>query len=109
MSCYFYFVLLPLGPEVSVMLYPCILCVALLMDLFVLCVYELFGETIRNMIIYLLLLYAFRDQWKECGDSNFQIFSQNCQFHHRRLESFGHFHVLVIYHSEHYGLFFGPY
>ena len=38
MSCYFYFVLLPLGPELSVMLYPCILCVALLMDLFVLCV-----------------------------------------------------------------------
>ena len=31
---------------VSVMLYPCI---ALLMDLFVLCVCELFGETIRNM------------------------------------------------------------
>ena len=31
------------------MLYPCILCVALLMDLFVLCVCELFGETIRNM------------------------------------------------------------
>ena len=38
MSCYFYFVLLLLGPELSVMLYPCILCVALLMDLFVLCV-----------------------------------------------------------------------
>ena len=40
MSCYLYFVLLPLGPEfvVSVMLYPCIVCVALLMDLFVLCV-----------------------------------------------------------------------
>ena len=39
---------------VSVMLYPCMLCVALLMDLFVLCVAcltvcELFGETIRNM------------------------------------------------------------
>ena len=38
-----------------VMLYPCILCVALLMDLFgiVCCVFdsfcELFGETIRNM------------------------------------------------------------
>ena len=32
-SCYFYFVLLPLGLEfvASVMLYPCILCVALLM------------------------------------------------------------------------------
>ena len=41
MSCHFYIVLLPLGPEllcvVSVMLYPCILCIALLMDLVVLC------------------------------------------------------------------------
>ena len=34
---------------VSVMLYPCILCVGLLMNLFVLCVSELFGETICNM------------------------------------------------------------
>ena len=33
----------------SVMLYPCILCVALLMDLFVLYVCELFCETISNM------------------------------------------------------------
>ena len=38
----------------SVMLYPCILCVALLMDLFVLCVacltvFELFGEIICNV------------------------------------------------------------
>ena len=39
MSYYFYLVVLPLGRVVvSVMLYPCILCVALLMDLFVLCV-----------------------------------------------------------------------
>ena len=39
MNCYFYFVLLPLGPEkfLSVMFYPCMLCVALLMCLFVLC------------------------------------------------------------------------
>ena len=34
---------------VSVVLYPCILCVTLLMDLFVLRVCELFGESIRNM------------------------------------------------------------
>ena len=40
---------------VSVMLYPCVLCVALLMDLFVLCgacltVYvKMFGETICNL------------------------------------------------------------
>ena len=39
----------------SVMLYPCMLCVSLLMCLFVLCVCvldsicELFGETIRNV------------------------------------------------------------
>ena len=32
-----------------VMLYPCILCVALLLDRFVLHVCELFGETSRNM------------------------------------------------------------
>ena len=34
---------------VSVMLYPCMLCVALLMCMLVLCVCELFGETIRNV------------------------------------------------------------
>ena len=34
---------------VSVMLYACILCVALLMDMCVLRVCELFGETIHNM------------------------------------------------------------
>ena len=31
---------------------------------------------------------------------------QNCQFHHRLLESLEHFIVLYIYHSEHYGLSF---
>ena len=36
---------------VSVMLYPCILCVSLLVYLFVLCVSELFGETIRNVFV----------------------------------------------------------
>ena len=44
------------------------------------------------------LLFSFRYLWKEWGDSNFQIFSQNCQFHHRRLESLEHFIVLFIYH-----------
>ena len=34
---------------VSVMLYPSILCVALLIDLFVLCVCELCGKTICNI------------------------------------------------------------
>ena len=33
----------------SVMPYPCMSCVALSMDLFALCVCELFGETIHNM------------------------------------------------------------
>ena len=41
------------------------------------------------------LLYAFRDLWKEWGDLNFQIFSQNCQFRHRRLESLEHFNMLL--------------
>ena len=46
------------GKVVSVMLYPCIVCVDLLMYLFVLCVdsvCDLFGETIRNMFAILLL------------------------------------------------------
>ena len=30
--------------------------------------------------LVLMLLYAFRDLWKEWGDSNFQIFLLNCQF-----------------------------
>ena len=55
-----------------------------------------------------LLLFAFRDLWKEWSDSNYQIFSQNCQFHHRRLESLEHFNLMcIIYNSEHYGLIFG--
>ena len=29
------------------------------------------------------------------GDSNFQIFSQNCQFHHRRTESLEHLNVFL--------------
>ena len=29
---------------------------------------------LRTVIIIMLLLYAFRDLWKEWGDSNFQIF-----------------------------------
>ena len=38
---------------VSVMLYPCMFCVALSMDLLVLCVacLTVFGETIRNMVV----------------------------------------------------------
>ena len=41
---------------------------------------------IAYIMVLLLLVYAFQDLWKEWGDSNFQIFSQNCQFHHRLLE-----------------------
>ena len=56
----------------------------------------------RNNVIHdihgmLLLLFVFRDLWKESGDSNFQIFSQNCQFHPRRLESLEHFNVLFFF------------
>ena len=58
--------------------------------------------------VLLLLLFAFRDLWKEWGDSNVQIFSQNCQFHHGRRES-EHFNVIFLYHSEHYGLIFKGY
>ena len=41
-----------------VMLYPCIFCVALLMDKFVLCVCELICETIRDIfgVVVILLL-----------------------------------------------------
>ena len=59
--------------------------------------------------LVLLLLYTFRDLWKEWGDSNFKIFSQNGQFHHMRLESLEHFNVIFIYHSEHYSLIFRGY
>ena len=50
-----------------------------------------------HTVILQLLLFAFRDLWKEWGDSNFQIFSQNCQFPHRRLESLEHFNVLLYF------------
>ena len=39
-----------------VMLYPCILCVALLMDLFVLCVCELFGEKLAMCLVWAKVL-----------------------------------------------------
>ena len=55
MSCYFYFIASWTGVVMRVILYPCILCVALLMDLFVLCVCKLFGEAIRNMLVVILL------------------------------------------------------
>ena len=44
----------------------------------------------------------------EWGDTHFQIFSHNCQFHHRRPESLEHFNVFlkIIYNSEHYGSHF---
>ena len=42
------------------------------------------------------------------GNGVTQIFRslQNCQFHHRRMESLEHFNVFDIYPSEHYGLSF---
>ena len=57
-----------------------------------------------------MLLFAFRDLWKEMGVTPIFRYLQNCQFHHRRLESLGHLNVLYIYiyiyHFEHYGLSF---
>ena len=38
------------------------------------------------------MLCTFRDICEEWGDSNFQLSSQNCQFHHRQVES-EHFNV----------------
>ena len=45
----------------------------------------------------MLLLFAFQNLWKEWGNSDFQIFTQNCQFHHWRLESLGYFNVLISF------------
>ena len=45
----------------------------------------------------MVLLYSFQALWKEWGDSNFPIFSQNCQFHHMGLESLNHFNVFFNY------------
>ena len=57
---------------VSVMLYPCMFCVALSMDLFVLCVAcltvcELFGETIRNMFGCVCYFVVESDGVVQCG------------------------------------------
>ena len=54
------------------MLYPCMFCVALSMDLFVLCVAcltvcELFGETIRNMFGCVCYFVVECDGVVECG------------------------------------------
>ena len=62
MSCYFYFVLLPLGPELwGVLYYILLFCVLLCWCICLSCVLrvcELFGETIRNMfcVVAILLL-----------------------------------------------------
>ena len=58
---------------VSVMLYPCVFCVDLSMDLFVLCVAcltsvcELFGETIRNMFGCVCYFVVECDGVVKCG------------------------------------------
>ena len=46
-------------------------------------------------VAQVLLVFAFRNLWNEWGDSNFQIFSQNCLFHHRRLELLDIFNVFL--------------
>ena len=54
-----------------------------------------------------LLLFAFRDLWKEWGDSNFQIFfSTELPVPPQAAGVVGTFNVLDIYPSEHYGLSF---
>ena len=68
---------------VSVMLYPCILCVPLLMDLFVLCVCELFRETIRTMFGYVaILLLNVMDVFSVAGGALFDrpcmVFKKMC-------------------------------
>ena len=54
---------------VSVMLYPCMFCVALSMDLFVLCVacLTMFDETIRNMFGCVYYFVVECDGLVECG------------------------------------------
>ena len=58
---------------VSVMLYPCILCAALLMDLFVLCVCELFGVVV---IVLLNVIEVF----SVCGGA---LLDRPCMVFHR--------------------------
>ena len=53
---------------VSVILHPCMLCVALSMDLLVLRVCELFGETIHNMINF----FFFFLQWGALSNDIYQ-------------------------------------
>ena len=55
-----------------------------------------------------MLLFAFRDLWKEWGDSNFHIFSQSCQFHHRRLQLLEHFKCTFYIILSTTVSFFGP-
>ena len=69
----------------SVMLYPCMLRVALLMCLFVLCVAccELFGEIIRNVLgVVDILLLNVMDVFNVCGgallDRPCMIFQRVC-------------------------------
>ena len=66
---------------VSVMLYPCIVCVALLMDLFVLCVARLtvFVETIRNMLgVVVILLLNVVEVFSEGGGFQCMVFKRMC-------------------------------
>ena len=56
--------------------------------------------------LLLLLLFAFRDLWKEWGDSNFQIFFTELPVPPQAAGVVGTFIVLDIYPSEHYVLSF---
>ena len=54
----------------------------------------------------MMLLFAFRDLWKEWGDSNVQIFFTELPVPPQAAGVVGTFNVLDIYPSEHYGLSF---
>ena len=61
---------------------------------------ETIDVCIRHMFVFIYVV-GLRDLWKERSYSNFQIFSQNYQFHHRLLESLDHVYVffkIIILH-----------
>ena len=70
-----------------------------------------FSETIHNMFgcgCYFVVVVRLPRPMEGNGVTPIFRSLQNCQLHHRRLESLEHFNVLYIYiyHSEYYGLSF---
>ena len=60
------------------MLYPCIFCVALLMSVFVLRVYELFVETIRNTLGVVAILLLNIIEVLKVGGGAMLVFQRMC-------------------------------